>query len=207
MNNDESEPLKNLYMFLGNNQPLAKKNAIIFGLENYGLNIDEEDFQRLKHDIERKSKNGDITFDDFKSCWEESKTKETYETKDLNIKLFNLLIELSQTDNKNANKLMKSELDSKGIAHVLKFLDCDIHECLNNYVMKDDEFLKANKKYKNTLESTKMQTIKEKELTPLHYEMVAQYLISSIDENVNNVITLKEFENLVEDYKQEKNIN
>jgi len=130
MNNDENEPLRNLYYFLGNNQSLAKKGSILFGLENYGLNLEPDDFQKIKLDIERKSKNGDITFEDFKSCWEDSKNKESYDTKDINIKLFNLLIEISQPETNTGNNnssLTANTLDAENIANALEFLNIDIN--------------------------------------------------------------------------------
>jgi len=41
----------------------------------------------------------------------------------------------------------------------------------------------------------------------LQYKMVAQYLVSSIDDDKNGKLTLKEFEVILDNYKRERNLN
>jgi len=209
MINDDSDPVRFLYNFLGNYQSSAKKSEILYGLENYGLNINEDDLQKLKQNIERNSKNSEeIHFEDFRKCWESSKSKDTHITdSNINNKLYYLLLEVSQPptitlkDKKKDKEtsLFTNKLSPEHISNALKFLSIDIESFLINDVLKDTRFLQQqefkvdHKDHKNISNDEK-------------YEIAAKYLVYSLDDNNDKFLTFKEFEKLLDGYRKEKNI-
>jgi hypothetical protein len=73
--NRSNEELKNFFSFLAgdenNTLDVADASLLIFGLENYGLPLTNTEIQKIKNEIdEKKSQEGKITFEDFKSLWD-----------------------------------------------------------------------------------------------------------------------------------------
>ena len=117
---DRETELKEFFDFLVNNKESheIKKSDLIFGLENYALNLSEDVMKRITEDIERH-KAASLNFEDFKNLWKHNVEKTTLSTRETSEQLFNLILDsvfpnpLELKDKINAEALKKAILALK----------------------------------------------------------------------------------------------
>ena len=113
------EELRTLFNFLGGEQNSKNENLkasnIKFGLENYGLPLDEEVVKSMKLAIDKKSINDVISFQNFKSLWN---AKENTSGNDSHVAkyMFQLLFEYLKEKYQDKGEL---RLDAENLSEVL----------------------------------------------------------------------------------------
>ena len=113
------EEIKNLFFFLGDEDPslnreTLKTSNIIWGLENYGLQIPSESIRLIKQEIEKKSKNDKISLEDFKVLWTAS-VETKIPTKDLTNHMYNMM-----NDILSSSHVIKHKRENSGEFHLDK---------------------------------------------------------------------------------------
>ena len=209
------EEIHNLFYFLGDENPKSKKEKIksadiIFGLENYGLPIPAENIKLLKYDIERRTKDDQISIDEFKTLFT-ANVDTKVPTKDLTSHMFGMMREiLKGKDADHANYQQIDKIDKKSLIKLLEVLN--INDETPDFAEEEKESNKGsffvrrssikkpssppnnnNKKSpvvrKNTLTSNTDSLAK-----------IAEDMIKVIDVDGDEEISLKDFEFLINEY-------
>lgn len=208
------EEIKNLFYFLADEEKSTapeklKVTNLIFGLENYGLPIPQNSARILKHEMEKKSEDGMITFDNFKSLWVANVEKKV-PSRELTKHLFNTMGELLHENEKVEPKMFGNKLekiDKETLIELLKVLGLDQEttpeEDLDFFQApkmsskrkpSDNQSLRPAGKHsssKNSINKTNQ---------PTSVEKIAEDMIKAIDSSGNKKITVKDFEFVVNEY-------
>ena len=95
--------LDDFFYFLTENKKEISKDDLIFSLNNYALNLNNEELQILSEDIRNKhSKSENLNLEDFKNLWKHNSEKNKNSTRESAEHVFNLILE---TSNSNKNRL------------------------------------------------------------------------------------------------------
>lgn len=141
------EEIKNLFYFLGGSQHTSsiketqKCSNLVFGLENYGLPIPADILRVIVIELEKKSKSkdGTITFEEFKTLWL-ANIETKFKISDLSKNLYDLIFEfISERDEnlkeKHVNSKLETKLGYKELAWLLESMqlfDTDVSEEFQN---------------------------------------------------------------------------
>lgn len=153
---NKTEELKKIFFFLAGKDEhqenlKLKIEDIIYGLDHYGLKMDQRKKDDLKNALVNKSDNDDnIDFEDFKECFDfkkKDKHKKTQEIQKTANELFFLIQEILGTDQIKDQKLSKENI--KQIFEIVFCLD----ELDNNQINPNN--INKNFMKKNTLKIDK----------------------------------------------------
>ena len=127
MEKNNLQELKKIFLFLSGSRTEAikvKLSDLIYGLDHYGIEMDESKKQLLKKTLERRSEKGWIDFDDFKDCFnikvEKKPNNKNEESKKLANEMFFLTHELLNIKDENS-KLTKENI--KNLFKIVYSLD------------------------------------------------------------------------------------
>lgn len=201
------EEIRNLFFFLASEAGTPgienlKVSDVLFGLENYALDIPTENLKTIKYQIEKKERDGRISYDDFRHLWL-SYVDYKPNVKEMSNQMFNMISDvLTGAKNEYNDKLEK--IDKHQLANLIKLLGLNEHEEEEtetgdrraSVYNKKRESIKQNNKQRPTF---KKQSEADEELLKIATEM-----IESIDTDGDEMVSLKDLEFLMGEYISDK---
>jgi len=231
---NKTEELKRIFIFLAgkddNQDNLRRKTEnIIYGLDHYGLNMDQKKKDDLKNALINKTDNdGDLDFEDFKECFDlkkKDKKKKTPEIQNTANQIFFLIQEIL-----GLKEIKNQKISKENIRQIFQIVFCldevenndlininlnnknseriDKSNLINNSKLCNNNFSQILKKITKNNKQTPSPIDREEEdfAKKLKNDFMnekndlAEKLIECIDLDGDGYVSLKDFEILIKSY-------